>query len=80
MLIKIVGARKLNFNGQDGNSVKGVQYAYIYKDSRIDGYWIDKFFCSDSRTDVPKIVIGSEYDVQCYFKSDKLDLSTLSLI
>lgn len=80
MLIKIVGMRKLNFTGNDGNVVKGNQYAYLFEDSHIDGYWFDKFFVSENNNTVPEIIVGHDYDVNCYFRSSKLDLSTLKFI
>lgn len=80
MLIKIVGCRSLNFTGNDGNIVNGKQYAYLFEDSRIDGYWIDKFFVGSNNQSVPSIAVGHDYDVQCYFRSSRLDLSTLKLI
>lgn len=80
MLIKIVGCRSLNFTGRDGNVVNGKQYAYLFEDPRIDGYWYDKFFVSQNNTSVPQINIGHDYDVQCYFRSSRLDLSTLKFV
>lgn len=80
MLIKIVGCRSLNFTGNEGNIVKGKQYGYLFEDPRIDGYWFDKFFVSEGNNNVPDIIVGHDYDVSCYFRSTKLDLSTLKYV
>ena len=80
MLIKVVGSRKLNFANQDGSKVEGTQYAYLFEDPHCDGYWIDKFFVNKGATLQCEVLVGHDYDVNCYFRSARLDLSTLTLI
>ena len=80
MIIKIIGCRNLNFKDQNGNSVSGKQYAFIYEDPRVEGYWFDKFYIGNNYSLPCHLNINKEYDISCYFRSDKLDFSTLKEI
>lgn len=79
-MIKIVGKRNLNFTNDNGQEVKGTQYAYLFEDPHIDGYWIDKFFVNENYKLPCEIIVGRDYDVSCYFRSTRLDLQSLKLI
>lgn len=80
MIIKVVGSRKLNFKNDNGEDVRGTQYAYLFEDPRITGYWFDKFFINEDRVLPCEIIVGHDYDINCYFRSDRLDFQSLKLV
>lgn len=80
MIIKIIGSRDINFKNDDGQEVKGKQYAYLFEDPHINGYWYDKFFISEGRSLPCEIMVGHDYDISSYFRSTRLDFQSLKLI
>lgn len=80
MIIKIVGSRNINFKNDNGEEVRGTQYAYLFEDPHINGYWYDKFFIAEGRSLPVEIIVGHDYDISSYFRSTRLDFQSLKLV
>lgn len=74
MDIKIVGRRKVSFEGATGDKITGKSYHYLYTSDSAEGYLADKVFVIDGRPD--PFEIGREYQV--FFKRNgKIDLDNV---
>lgn len=72
MEILIMGLRKVDFNGKDGNPVNGFNIYYAYKDDRTEGSACDRVFLSPKRFQEFGIKVGAKYEAY-YNRYGKID-------
>jgi len=73
MEILIMGLRKVDFKGKDGNPVKGVNVYFAYKDEdHVEGSACDRMFLSPEKFQDFKIKVGAKYDAY-YNRFGKID-------
>lgn len=69
MVAKVVGFERVDFEGNNGQSVKGTRVYVTYKNDTISGLGADmKFFSDDAKVKLPELVIGAEYDFNYQLK------------
>ena len=69
MVAKVVGFERVDFEGQNGQSIKGTRVYITYKNDGINGQGADmKFFSDDAKVKLPELVIGAEYDFNYQLK------------
>lgn len=77
MEISICGSRKVSFVADDGNTITGTTYYYLYEDSNVSGYAPDRVFVRDGSYN--PFTVGKSYKVE-YNRRGKIDIAKAELI
>lgn len=63
MEFKCIGIRQVDFKGNDGNQVSGLNLWLSYEDPHVDGVAVDKIFIPLSR--VPRLTFVPDVGASC---------------
>lgn len=72
MEILIMGVKKVDFKGKDGNPVNGYNVYFAYQDDHVEGSACDRVFLSPARFKEFQPVPGAKFEVY-YNRFGKID-------